>query len=150
MSKITDRVWSLAEPVVKEQGCELWDVEYVKEAGGWYLRLYIDKASGVSINDCEAVSRAFDPILDEEDPIPTSYVFEVSSAGAERQLKRPQDFERFMGSFVEVKLYKPVDGNKVYTGNLSAYNDGDVEIEINGNTKSFEKAAVASVRLRIQ
>lgn len=150
MSKVTDRVWKLAEPVVKEQGCELWDVEYVKEAGGWYLRLYIDKTEGVSINDCEAVSRAFDPILDEEDPIPTSYVFEVSSAGAERQLKRPQDFERFIGSFVEVKLYKPVDGNKVYTGNLSAYNDGDVEIEVNGSTKSFEKAAVASVRLRIQ
>ncbi len=150
MSKITDRVWSLAEPIVKEQGCELWDVEYVKEAGGWYLRLYIDKVDGVSINDCEAVSRAFDPILDEEDPIPTSYVFEVSSAGAERQLKRPQDFERFMGSFVEVKLYKPVDGNKVYTGDLSAYNDGDVEILVNGNTKSFEKAVVASVRLRIQ
>lgn len=150
MSKITDRVWGLAEPVVKEQGCELWDVEYVKEAGGWYLRLYIDKADGVSINDCEAVSRAFDPILDEEDPIPTSYVFEVSSAGAERQLKRPQDFERFMGSFVEVKLYKPVDGNKVYTGDLSAYNDGDVEILVNGNPKSFEKAVVASVRLRIK
>ncbi|MBE6948571.1 MAG: ribosome maturation factor RimP [Ruminococcaceae bacterium] len=150
MSKITDRVWTLAEPVVKEQGCELWDVEYVKEAGGWYLRLYIDKAEGVSINDCEAVSRAFDPILDDEDPIPTSYVFEVSSAGAERQLKRPQDFEKFMGSFVEVKLYKPVDGNKVYTGNLSAYNDGDVEIEIAGNVKSFEKVAVASVRLRIR
>lgn len=150
MSKITDRVWGLAEPIVKEQGCELWDVEYVKEAGGWYLRLYIDKTDGVSINDCEAVSRAFDPILDEEDPIPTSYVFEVSSAGAERQLKRPQDFERFMGSFVEVKLYKPVDGNKVYTGDLSAYNDGDVEILVNGNPKSFEKAVVASVRLRIQ
>jgi ribosome maturation factor RimP len=110
MSKITDRIWQLAEPVVKEQGCEIWDVEYVKEAGGWYLRLYIDREGGVSIDDCEAVSRAFDPILDEEDPIPTSYVFEVSSAGAERALKRPGDFEKFMGSFVEVKLYKPVDG----------------------------------------
>lgn len=150
MSKITDRVWKLAEPIAKENGCEIWDVEYVKEAGGWYLRVYIDREEGVSINECEAVSRGLDPILDEEDPIPTSYVFEVSSAGAERQLKRPQDFERFMGSFVEVKLYKADDGSKIYTGHLAGYNDGDVTIELGETTKSFEKAAVASVRLRIE
>jgi ribosome maturation factor RimP len=150
MSKITDRIWQLAEPVVKEQGCEIWDVEYVKEAGGWYLRLYIDREGGVSIDDCEAVSRAFDPILDEEDPIPTSYVFEVSSAGAERALKRPGDFEKFMGSFVEVKLYKPVDGRKQYTGYLAAYDDGAVELNINDSIKRFEKNDVAGVRLRIE
>lgn len=150
MSKITERVWQLAEPIVKEQGCELWDVEYVKEAGGWYLRLYIDRDEGVSIEDCEAVSRAFDPILDEEDPIPTSYVFEVSSAGAERQLKRPSDFEKFMGSLVEVKLYKPSDGSKVWVGNLAGYEDGAVEIDAHGAAKRFEKADVAGVRLRIE
>ena len=150
MSKITDRITELAEPVVKEQGCELWDVEYVKEAGGWYLRLYIDREGGVSIDDCEAVSRAFDPILDEEDPIPTSYVFEVSSAGAERPLKRPSDFERFMGENVEVKLYKPVNGSKTWTGHLSKYEDGAVELDIRGKAVRFEKNDIAGVRLRIE
>ena len=84
MSKITDIVTELARPVVQQAGCELWDVEYVKEAGQWFLRVYIDKDGGVSIDDCEAVSRALDPVLDERDPIETSYTFEVSSAGAER------------------------------------------------------------------
>ena len=81
MSKITDKVTELARPIVEANGCDLWDVEYVKEAGTWYLRVYIDKDDGVGINDCEAVSRALDPVLDEEDPIPDSYVFEVGSAG---------------------------------------------------------------------
>ena len=107
MSKVTERVQALAEPVAAEYGCELWDVEYVREAGAWYLRLYIDKPGGVSIDDCEAVSRALDPVLDEADPIPTSYIFEVSSAGAERVLKRPGDFERFLGEQVEVRHYQP-------------------------------------------
>ena len=150
MSKITDRVLKLAEPIAKEQGCEIWDVEYVKEAGEWYLRLYIDREGGVSIDDCEAVSRALDPILDEEDPIPTSYIFEVSSAGAERQLKRPSDFQRFMGSFAEVKLYKAVDGRKSYTGHLAGYDDGAVELDVNGTVRRFEKTEVAGVRLRIE
>ena len=96
MSKLTDAVLALAEPVAAQQGCEIWDVEYVKEAGSRYLRVYIDKPDGVSIQDCENFSRALDPILDEADPIPDSYVFEVSSAGAERQLKRPGDFARFL------------------------------------------------------
>ena len=84
MSKITDIVRALAQPVAEAQNCEIWDVEYVKEAGSRYLRVYIDKADGVSIQDCEQFSRALDPILDEADPIPDSYIFEVSSAGAER------------------------------------------------------------------
>ena len=100
MSKITQTVWALAQPVVERHGCELWDVEYVTEAGTRYLRVYIDKPEGVGIDDCEAVSRELDVLLDEADPIPDSYVFEVSSAGAERELKRPSDFVRFMGSQV--------------------------------------------------
>ena len=84
MAKVTDAVEALARPVVEEQGCTLWDVEYVKEAGVWYLRLYIDKEGGVSINDCEAVSRPVSDLLDEADPIEGSYTFEVSSAGADR------------------------------------------------------------------
>lgn len=139
MSKITDTVLALAQPVVEAEGCEIWDVEYVKEAGAWYLRVYIDKAGGVSIDDCEAVSRALDPVLDEADPIPTSYIFEVSSAGVERELKRPRDFEKFLGSQVEVRHYQPVEGAKAHTGTLRGYADGAVTIEINGTEKTYQK-----------
>lgn len=149
MSKITDRVAELAAPIIKENGCELWDVEYIKETGSWYLRIYIDKDGGVSINDCENISRALDPVLDEADPIEDSYIFEVSSAGAERELKRPSDFERFLGENVEVKLYKGIDGQKNFTGILRAYEDGNVTIESAGSMAIFEKNRVAQVRLRI-
>lgn len=150
MSKLTDKVWAIAEPIAKENGCEIWDIEYVKEASQWYLRIYIDRAEGgVFIADCEAVSRAVDVVLDEEDFISESYVFEVSSAGAERQLKRPSDFERFMGSKVEVRLYKPLDGTKIFEGTLSSYDNGDVTIEMPDETMSFTKAQVARVGLRV-
>ena len=149
MSKITDKVWSMAEPIAAKNGCEVWDVEYVKEAGQWFLRLYIDKEGGVFINDCEAISRELDKLLDEADPIPESYVFEVSSAGAERQLKRKSDFERFMGSKAEVKLYRPVDGAKSFVGFLRGYDNGDVTLETAAGEQRFEKKQVASVRLRM-
>ena len=112
--KITDQVWEFAEPLVQACGCSLWDVEYVREGGEWFLRLYLDKEGGVDIDDCEAVSRAVDPVLDEKDPIPESYRFEVCSAGLERQLKRPSDFERYLGEPVLVKLYRPRDGQKEF------------------------------------
>ncbi len=151
MNKIAQRVYDLALPVAEKMGLDIWDVEYLKEAGEWFLRVYIDKAEGgVFISDCENFSREMDPILDEADPIDGSYVFEVSSAGAERQLKRPSDFERFMGSNVEVKLYKAVDGRKSYQGTLSAYEDGKVTLDISGLEMSFEKELVASVRLRVE
>ncbi len=150
MNKIAQRVYDLALPVAEKMGLDIWDVEYLKEAGEWYLRVYIDKLEGgIFINDCEAFSREMDPILDEADPIDGSYVFEVSSAGAERQLKRPSDFERFMGSNVEVKLYKAVEGRKSYQGTLSAYEDGKVSVDVGGIEMSFEKEVVASVRLRV-
>jgi len=151
MNKIETIVAQLAEPVVRELGLELWDVEYVREAGEWYLRVYIDKPdTGVFIDDCEAVSRALDPILDEADPIETSYTFEVSSAGAERRLKRPSDFQRFLGSFVEVRLYKASEGSKTHTGTLRGYEDGAVTLSEGGRDVTFDKTQVASVRLRIQ
>lgn len=149
MSKITDIVWSLAQPVAEAQNCEIWDVEYVKEAGSRYLRVYIDKADGVSIQDCENFSRALDPILDKADPIPESYIFEVSSAGAERQLKRPGDFARFLGAEVEVRLYQPRDGSKTFVGTLAAYEDGNVTVAVGGEQKVFEKSTVAQVRLHM-
>ena len=149
MSRVTDTVEALAQPIAQQLGLEIWNVEYVKEAAQWFLRVYIDKEGGIGIADCEAFSRALDPILDEADPIPGSYVFEVSSAGAERELKRPSDFIRFIGSNVEVKLYKGIDGRKVFTGKLEAYTDGDVTVEIAGQPRTFEKALVASVHLSI-
>lgn len=105
--KITELVAEVAAPVAQEQGCTLWDVEYVREAGQWYLRLYLDKDGGVDILDCEAVSRRVSDLLDELDPIEASYIFEVSSAGAERPLKRPSDFQQFMGSPVLLKPISP-------------------------------------------
>ena len=149
MSKLTDKIAELARPVVEEEGCSLWDVEYVREAGTWYLRVFIDRDGGVSIDDCERVSRRLDPILDEEDPIPDSYVFEVGSAGADRELKRPGDFEQFMGSEVEVKLYRPVDGSKHYTGTLSGYEAGAVSLTVGEKTLRFPKEQVAQVRLYV-
>ena len=149
MAKVTDTVAQLALPYVEASGCTLWDVEYIKEAGEWYLRIYIDKEGGVSIEDCEAVSRPLSDKLDEADPIPDSYVFEVSSAGAERELKRPGDFARFMGSGAEVRLYKPVNGSKSFVGTLSGYRDGDVTLTIAGKETTFEKAQIAQVRLRV-
>jgi ribosome maturation factor RimP len=149
MSKITDLVLALAKPVAEANGCEIWDVEYIKEAGGWYLRVYLDKDGGVSIDDCEAVSRALDPILDENDPIPTSYIFEVSSAGAERELKRPSDFERFIGNLVEVRHYQPIEGSKSHVGTLTGYDNGAVTILNGKNEKRYDKSQVAMVRLRM-
>ncbi|MDY3079514.1 MAG: ribosome maturation factor RimP [Oscillospiraceae bacterium] len=145
MSKITEKVEALAKPVVEEAGCELWDVEYVREAGSWYLRVFIDKEGGVSIEDCERISRKLDPILDENDPIPDSYVFEVGSAGAERELKRPSDFERYMGSEIEVKLYQPYQGKKSFVGSLDAYEDGNVTV----SSVLLKKEQIAQVKLHV-
>ena len=149
MKKVTETVRELALPVVEENGCKLWDVEYVREAGQWYLRLYIDKDGGVNILDCEAISRALSDILDEADPIPDSYVFEVGSAGAERELKRPGDFEQFMGSEVEVRLYQPVNGCKVYVGVLAGYDNGRVTVTVGKNEVSFDKSQIALVKLHV-
>ena len=149
MSRLTEKISALARPIIEEEGCSLWDVEYVREAGTWYLRVFIDKADGVSIDDCERVSRRLDPVLDAEDPIAESYVFEVGSAGADRELKRPQDFAQFMGSEVEVRLYRPRDGSKRFVGTLAAYGDGAVTLVQNGQQLRFEKDQIAQVRLYV-
>ena len=149
MSKLTDKISEIAEPIVHDLGLELWDVEYVKEAGAWYLRLYLDRDGGVTIDDCEKVSRAVDPLLDEAEIIPGQYTFEVSSAGAERQLKRDSDFARFMGHRVELRLYAPKMGAKEHIGTLTAYDAGNVKIEVNENMIQFSKNDIAIVRLRI-
>ena len=149
MKKVTEIVAELAAPVAAEFGCELWDTEYVREAGHWFLRLYLDKDGGVDILDCENVSRRVSDLLDEADPIEGSYIFEVSSAGAERQLKRPSDFEKFLGSPVLLKTYQNRDGRKEFPGVLKEYDGGAVVLEMGKQELRFEKNEVAMVRLRI-
>ena len=146
--KVTEQVAQFAEPVVQAHGCTLWDVEYVREGGEWFLRLYIDKEGGVNISDCEAISRVVSDLLDEADHIEGSYVFEVGSAGAERPLKRPADFEQFMGADVLLKTYKPRDGRKEFSGVLAGYDDGAVSLTVGSETLRFEKPEIALVRLR--
>ena len=147
MAKVTDTVAALALPVVEAAGCSLWDVEYVKEAGCWFLRVYIDKEEGVSIDDCEAVSRPLSDILDEADPIEGSYTFEVSSAGADRILKKPEHFAQFQNEEVEVRLYRPRDGRKDFVGLLQSWEDGNVTILANAAPLTFTKPEIALVRL---
>ena len=148
--KVTEQVSAFAQPVVESFGCRLWDVEYVREGSERYLRVFIDKDGGVDIEDCEKIHRALDPILDEKDPIAESYHFEVSSAGLERALKRPGDFEQFMGSPVLVKLYRPRNGLKEIPGILRGYEDGKITVEAGKETITFEKSQVALVRLRVE
>ena len=145
--KITEIVAGFAKPVVESFGCELWDVEYVREGSDYFLRLYIDKEGGISIEDCEAVSRPMSDLLDEADPIEGSYVFEVSSAGADRVLKTPEHFEQFMNTEGEVKLYRPREGRKEFVGLLQSYADGGVVIDMNGQSAEFTKQEIALVRL---
>lgn len=149
MAKVTDAVAQLALPYVEAAGCTLWDVEYVKEAGEWFLRVYIDKADGVSIEDCEAVSRPLSDKLDEADPIEGSYTLEVSSAGADRVLKKPEHFAQFTGSEVDVKLYRAREGRKELTGVLKGYDNGNVTVELPGGDVTLEKKDVAQVRLHV-
>lgn len=150
MAKVTDAVAALALPVVERAGCTLWDVEYIKEAGSWFLRVYIDKEGGVSIDDCETVSRPLSDLLDEHDPIEGSYTFEVSSAGADRALKKPEHFEQFQGSEVEVRLYRPRESRKEFVGVLKSYEDGDVTLNVNGAETRFTKQEIALVRLYLR
>ena len=152
MKKITELTAELAAPAIAEQGCTLWDVEYVKEAGTWYLRILLDKEGGVDILDCEAVSRKVSDLLDQVDPIEGSYTLEVGSAGAERVLKRPGDFQRYLGSPVLVKLYRNLDGRKEFPGTLKAYDEitGDVTVTLGNRELTFPKKDIALVRLRVE
>ena len=135
-------------PLMEEHGFELVDVEYVKEAGTWYLRAYIDKEGGIAVDDCEVISRALSDWLDKEDFISESYILEVSSPGLGRPLKKEKDYVRSMGKEVEVRLYKAIDRQKEFTGILSAYDDTTVTLSMeDGSTQTFEKAGIALIRL---
>ena len=138
----------LLEPILKENNFELYDVEFVKEAGTFYLRAFIDKEGGININDCELVSRRLSDLLDEKDFIPDAYILEVSSPGLGRALKKDKHFEKSIGEEVEVKLFKAIDKQKEFTGYLESFNDEVIVIsDEEENEIEFERSNVASIRL---
>ena len=142
------RTEELLEPLMQEFGFELVDVEYVKEGGSWYLRAYIDKPGGITINDCEAVSRRLSDLLDAEDYIEESYTLEVSSPGLGRPLRKDKDLQRSIGEEVDVKLFAPVDHSKEYTGLLKAFDKEIITIELeDGTQKQFPRNSIALIRL---
>ncbi|MCJ0532900.1 ribosome maturation factor RimP [Clostridioides difficile] len=137
--------------ITDEHGFEMVDVEYVKEAGEYYLRVYIDKEEGISLNECELVSRELSPILDEKDPIKENYFLEVSSPGLDRVLKKDRDFVRYQGRDVDLKLYKPLNGCKQFEGELVGLTeDNNIKIIANGKEMEFNRKDVAIVRLAIK
>lgn len=135
-------------PIMEEYGFELVDVEYVKEGSSWYLRSYIDKPGGISIDDCEKVSRRLSDILDEQDYIEDSYIMEVSSPGLGRPLKKEKDFKRSLEKEVEIRTYRMIDKQKEFTGILKSYDANTVTIQMEDETmKTFEKGEIALIRL---
>ena len=137
-------------PIMEANGFELVDVEYVKEAGNWYLRAYIDKPGGITVNDCEDVSRAFSDILDEQDFIEDSYIMEISSPGLDRPLKKEKDFKRSLGKLVEIRTYRPIEKQKEFCGILNAYDSNSVTIDEDGTERTFDKKDIALIRLAIE
>lgn len=153
MSKRTDyetRTEALAIPLIEEKGFEFVDVEYVKEGDTWYLRVFVDKPGGITIDDLESVSRPLSDLLDQEDFIADAYVLECSSPGLGRPIKKDRDFERNMDKDIEIHLYKAIDGSKEYVGTLKAYDEETVTIELDGDETKFERKDVSLAREYIE
>ncbi len=148
-----ERAEALLAPIVAANGCEIYDVEYVKEGSDWYLRAYIDKPEGVSIVDCETVSRAFSDQLDQEDFILDAYILEVSSPGLGRALRKDRHLEKSLGEEVEVKTYKPIEQHKEFVGILKAFDKETVTIEVESGSETkdmvFAKSDIAIIRLTL-
>ncbi len=136
----------LIAPIIAANHVELFDVDYVKEDQDWYLRVYIDKEGGVTIDDCQAVSRAFNEILDKENYISDQYIFEVSSPGLTRPLKKEKDYEKSLGRLIDIRLYKPVEGKKEYTGVLKEYNKDVIMIEADNSMITIERSNLSMIR----
>jgi len=145
---VVNAVWEIAEPLAEELGLILWDVKFLKEGANWYLRIIIDKADGVSIDDCVAMNDALDAPLDEEDPIEQSYNLQICSPGVERELIRDFHFTSYLGADVVVKFRTAVDGAKVHSCVLKDFNDGNITLEFSdGEQRVFEKKDMSSIRL---
>ena len=142
------RVEAWITPVLEQHQFELVDVEYVREVGVWYLRCYIDKEGGITVDDCEVISRLLGEWLDKEDFIEDSYILEVSSPGLGRPLKKEKDFARSIGKDVEIRLYKAIDKQKEITGTLTSYDADSVTLTMeDGSERTFEKSGIALIRL---
>lgn len=146
MANAAEKVYGLIKETVETQGVNLWDVRFLKEGASWYLRVFIDKPEGISIDDCTNVSHAIDPIIDDADPIDVSYYLEVCSAGIERELTRQSHYEASIGKTVKIKLYKALDGVKEFTGVLKAAED-TVTIETEGGEYEFGYKDISKARL---
>lgn len=146
-NRTADRVWALAEPVAASLGLSLWDVRFVKEGASWYLRIFVDKPEGVFIDDCVDLSHAMDPILDEEDFISQSYYLEVSSPGLGRELTRPEHFTALKGREIRVRLVRPVDGKRDFTGILESFDGASVTLMDGGAPFTFLKNDAAYIKL---
>ena len=140
----------LIAPIIAQNGFELVDIEYVKEAGTWYLRIYMDKPGGITIADCELVSRAFSEILDQEDYIEDSYIMEVSSPGLLRPIKKDKDFERNLEKEIEIKTYRMIDKTKDFVGVLKSYDKDSITIEDESGPRTFLRSDLALVRPYIE
>lgn len=149
-NRIEKQVWSLSEPLVAACGAELIDVEYVKEAGSWYLRLFIDREPPVDHDLCQQVSEAVGAALDREDPVADSYYLEISSPGVERPLRREQDFTRFAGRQVAVRLYAPRNGVKEFSGQLLGLDQGEILLQTEDGEARFAADQVAKAYLRAE
>ncbi|MBR3298804.1 MAG: ribosome maturation factor RimP [Clostridia bacterium] len=147
--KLTDRIFELLEPTVKNLGYELYEVEFQKEYDNWVLTLFIDKEGGVDLDDCERVSNAVDPILDEADPIEQAYYLSVSSIGIDRPLKKDKDFQRNIGKKLDVRLYAPMDGKKEFTGELISFDAESFTVLTDKGEKQIKRKACALVRPHI-
>ena len=137
----------LLAPILERMGFDLWDVEYVKEGADYYLRAYIDKPGGITIDDCVDVSRALSDELDREDYTEDAYILEVSSPGLTRALKKDRDFERSIGRMIELKTYRSIDGSKEFTGTLTAYDKDSIRIDTGDGERDFARADLARVNL---
>lgn len=146
MANAAEKVYGLIKETVEEQGVSLWDVRFLKEGASWYLRVFIDSPNGISIDDCTNVSHAIDPIIDEADPIDVSYYLEVCSPGLERELTRPNHFEKSIGKTVKIKLYKAIDGVKELTGILKSAAER-VVIETENAEYSLDYKDISKARL---
>ena len=142
MANIPERVTALIQSTVEAQGVSLWDVRFVKEGAAYYLRIFIDKPDGVSIDDCTAVSHAIDPLLDEADPIDGSYYLEVCSPGIDRELTKPAHYQAACGKTVTLRLFQPIDGQKEWNGILRSFGDTLV-LETADGLREFPQSAVA-------
>ena len=150
-SEIVDRVEKMVTAITDEKGYETVDVEYVKEAGQFYLRVVVDKEGGISLNECEEVSRELSPKLDENDFIEENYYLEVSSPGIDRALKRDKEFVKYKGRYVEIKLYKAIDGVKQFEGELVGLDEeNNIVVIINNEEMKFNRKDVAIIRLAIK